>query len=266
MSGEVLSDIVFAELPGFRPLTLDLHLPSASPAPVILFVHGGGWRVGSRRVFGPNFTAAESFGRIVAAGFAVASVDYRLSGEAHFPAQVDDVRAALPWLREHASEHGLDVSRIVVWGESAGATIGALVALESDSGVLAVIDWYGPSDLVALAERADPETLSLTRESEWLGGTALELPAAARAASPLHRVHESAPPFLIAHGLDDAFVPVSQSEALADALRGAGVQVEFTTVPGANHLWNGVVDTAAILDRALDFAQRMTGSDGARIA
>jgi acetyl esterase/lipase len=260
---EVLRDLVFSELPGFRPLTLDLHLPAERPAPVVLFVHGGGWRLGSRRSFGPNFTAEGSFGRIVAAGFAVASVDYRLSGEAVFPAQVDDVRAALAWLREQAAEFGIDASRVVAWGESAGATLAALVALESESGVAGpavagVIDWYGPSDLVAFAALSDPAELANTRESQWLGGTAVELPEAARAASPALRVHAGAPPFLIAHGDADAFVPQAQSIGFADARRAAGVPVDFSSVPGANHMWNGVADTAPLLDAALDFARKVT--------
>lgn len=254
----VLRDLVFCELPGFRPLTLDLHLPAAGPAPVVLYVHGGGWRLGSRRSFGPNFTTDGSFGRIVAAGFAVASVDYRLSGEAVFPAQVDDVRAALGWLREHAAEYSLDASRIVAWGESAGATLASLVALEPESGVAGVIDWYGPSDLIAFAALSDPAELANTRESQWLGGTALDLPEAARAASPALRANADAPPFLIAHGDADAFVPQSQSSDFADALRSQGVPVDFTSVPGANHMWNGVADTAPLLGAALDFARKVT--------
>ncbi len=262
-SPTVLRDVVFSTIPGFRPVTLDLYLPLGGHATVILFVHGGGWRLGSRRAFGPNFTTESSFDRIVAAGFAVASVDYRLSGEATFPAQVDDVRSAMEWIAEHGAEHGLDSSRMIVWGESAGATLGALVALEDPAkvpgvSVLGVIDWYGPADLVAFAEAADPATLAASRESEWLGGTALDLPDAARMASPAYQVRPDAPPFLIAHGLADQFVPHSQSERFADALRVNGVEVEFTSVPGANHMWNGVADTAPLLDQALEFARRVT--------
>ena len=99
----ILRDVVFAERQGFRPLSLDLHRPAASPAPVVLFLQGGGWRLGSRRTFVPHRSEAETFGRITGAGFAVASADYRLSGEARFPAQVDDVLAAIAWLREHGA-------------------------------------------------------------------------------------------------------------------------------------------------------------------
>lgn len=260
MTSQVIRDVVFAEFPGFRPLTLDLHRPEAAGAPVVVFVHGGGWRLGSRRAFGPNFTTAGSFGRIVEAGFAVVSVDYRLSGEAKFPAQVDDVRSAIAWVREHGAAYSIDASRIVLWGESAGATIAALIALEPEAGFVGVVDWYGPTDLFAMEERLAPDERESSRESEWLGGTAAELPEAARAASPVEQVRSGSAPFLIAHGTADVAVPVTQSEELADALRAAGVSVEFTTVPGAGHMWGGVADTAPLLEQALEFVGRVTST------
>ena len=250
-------DIVFAEYPGYRPLTLDLHLPAEPAAAIILFVHGGGWRVGSRRTFGPNFTAEQSFDRIVAAGFAVVSVDYRLSSEAHFPAQVDDVRAGLEWIRQHAAEYGLGSGPVILWGESAGATLAALVGLEVDSGVSGVVDWFGPSNLTSMASLSTPEELARTRESLWLGGTALEHPETARRASPVFQVHPKSPPFHIEHGDADQFVPFSQSQELSNALHAVGADVELRAVSGANHLWNGVSDTAPLIDRALAFAARV---------
>jgi acetyl esterase/lipase len=259
----VLRDLVYSEVIGFRPLSLDLYRPERLPAPVILFVHGGGWRMGSKAVFTPTISAEESFGRIVDAGFAIASVDYRLSGEAHFPAQVDDVRAALAWVREHAAEYDLDSSRIVLWGESAGATLAALVGLEPSSGVLGVIDWYGPSDLIAMAEKGTAEEDANSRETEWLGRSARDDPDTARAASPVFAVHDDAPPFFIAHGDTDRFVPVAQSEALADALRDQGVDVRFTRVAGASHMWRDLADPAALVGPAIDFAQEMTKKSNA---
>ena len=262
-SSEVLRDVVYSVIPGFRPLALDLHLPTQRPdagAPVILFVHGGGWRLGSRAAFTPTISVDDSFGRITDAGFAVASVDYRLSGEARFPAQVDDVRAALGWLREHGSEYGLDAARIVLWGESAGATLAALVGLEPDSGVLGVIDWYGPSDLLATAELA-PGDAATSREGEWLGASALDQPERARAASPVFAVHPAAPPFYIAHGTADAFVPISQSAELAAKLREVGVDVRFTAVDGANHMWRDIRDAAALVGPALDFALELVADN-----
>ena len=253
-AGRVIRDVVYASMTGYRPLTLDLHLPDTDGVPVILFVHGGGWRLGSKAVFCPNISEKDSFARIVDAGFAVVSVDYRLSGEAHFPAQVDDVRAALAWVRESGDDYGLDPSRILLWGESAGATLAALVALEPGSDVLGVIDWYGPSNLKTMAERGTPEEAASSREAEWLGASALDEPDLARRGSPVFHVWHGAPPFHIEHGVADQFVPVTQSEELVAALVEEGVRVEFIPVPGANHMWGGVDDTAPIMDRSLAFA------------
>jgi acetyl esterase/lipase len=277
----VLRDLTFVEWPGFRALTLDLHLPGQPDqpgalerpgAPVVLFVHGGGWRLGSRRVFTPTMSEGESFERITDAGFAVVSIDYRLSGEAHYPAQLDDVAAGLDWVRSHGAEYGLDPTRVVLWGESAGATMAALVGLgpaaDIRSGTSAdtprtntirgVIDWYGPANLESMVAGLSETDAAATREASWLGSSPLANPALARDASPVTHVHADAPPFHIAHGTDDRFVPPSQSEELAAALAAAGVDVEFTLVDGANHLWRGDIDRGRILDRALAFAARVT--------
>ncbi|WP_062524864.1 alpha/beta hydrolase [Demequina rhizosphaerae] len=257
----VLRDLVFAEPVGFRPLTLDLH-PAPSPgAPLVVFIHGGGWRVGSRRTLTPTMPGDAPFARIAAAGLAVASIDYRLSGEACFPAQVDDAAAALDWLRTHGADHGVDASRIVLWGESAGATLAALVALgpaEARAGVRGVVDWYGPSDLEALASSQGGLDDPGLREAGWLGhavGADLER---AHAASPTFHATPAAPPFHIAHGTSDSAVPATQSVALAQALLAAGADAELTLVPGAGHLWQGDVDRDAILDAAIAFARRVT--------
>ena len=262
----ILRDVVYGELLGFRPLTLDIHSPAsdgAAPsalAPVILFLHGGGWRAGSKASFGPHLSAAQSFETITDAGFAVVSADYRLSGEARFPAQVDDVRAALAWVREAGADYGLDASRVILWGESAGGTLAALVALEPGSGVLGVVDWYGPSDLVAMAEGLTPAESAVTRETGWLGVSALDDPTLAASASPLNRVHAGAPPFHVEHGDSDEAVPQSQSIAFVAALEAEGVPVQFVSVAGANHMWGGVADPAPIVERALDFARSLIGA------
>ena len=123
---------------GYRPLLLDLYLPGpgASPgqAPVVLFLHGGGWGLGSRTEVGPPFDDWQPsfFERLAQAGFAVASADYRLSGEARFPAQLHDAKAAVRWLRRNAGEYRLDGDRIVAWGASAGGHLAALLGLTGD--------------------------------------------------------------------------------------------------------------------------------------
>lgn len=267
----VLTDLVFTERTGFRPLSLDLHLPEGlsegEAAPVVLFLHGGGWRLGSRRMFVPHRSAEETFGRITAAGFAVASADYRLSGEARFPAPVEDVLAAIDWLRDHGAEHGLDATRIVAWGESAGAHLAALAALDERAGLAGVVDWYGPSDLTALGGQlfpGDPARFDedpTTREAGLLGGAVATRMEIARDASPALQAHAGAPPFLILHGEADHLVPFAQSRALADALAGVGADVELVPVPGASHFWQGVDDLGPLFDRSLAFAGRVTAPD-----
>jgi acetyl esterase/lipase len=250
-------EIDFAQPPGFRPLSLDLRTPPAADAPVVVFLHGGGWLRGSRKVFTPGIGTAESFDRIVAAGFAVASCEYRLSGEALFPAQLDDVAAALAWLHAHGAEHGVDASRLVLWGVSAGATLAALTGLGRDD-VRGVVDWFGPADLMALAQHDTGEAPAQTREARWLGAPAPEIPDAALRASPIAQVHAGSPPFHISHGTDDEHVPFAQSASFARALRAAGNDVEFHPVDGGRHFWQGLDDTGPLFDRAIDFAARVT--------
>lgn len=250
-------DIDIAQPEGFRPLSMDLWLPGVSGAPVVVFLHGGGWLRGSRKVFTPGITAEQSFDRIVAAGFAVAACDYRLSGEAHFPAQLDDVDAAIAWLHEHGDQYGVDASRLVLWGVSAGATIAALTGLRR-ADIRGVIDWFGPADIPGMAADDGGEPAELTREARWLGAPASELPEAAHLASPLWQVHGDAPPFHISHGTADEHVPIAQSVALAERLDEAGADVEFFPVPDGRHFWQGTTDTAPMFDRAIAFATRVT--------
>jgi acetyl esterase/lipase len=222
-----------------------------------VFLHGGGWLRGSRKVFTPGIGDAQSFDRIVAAGFAVVSCEYRLSGEARFPAQLDDVDAAIAWLQEHGAAYGVDASRLVLWGVSAGATLAALAALRRDD-VRGVVDWFGPADLFAMAEHDTGERPEATREARWLGAPAAQLPESARAASPALQVHSGAPAFHISHGTADQHVPFAQSEEFAAALGAVGADVELRPVPGGRHFWQGLDDTASVFDPAIDFVHRVT--------
>ena len=259
----VLRDVVFAERIGYRPLTLDLHRPAGGPAPVIVFVHGGGWRLGSRRMFTPGLTEDESFGRIVRAGFAVASIDYRLSGEARFPAPVDDVVDAVARVRADGDQWGVQPDRVVLWGESSGAHLAALAAMRPGTDLAGVIDWYGPADLTALGRHLHPDDPLRfdadpgTREAGLLGGPVRDRQEEARRASPALQARRDLPPFHIAHGEADDLIPIAQSEALAGALAWQGVDVEFDRVPGAGHFWRGAEDVGALFDRALAFAARV---------
>ncbi|MFG2501319.1 alpha/beta hydrolase fold domain-containing protein [Streptomyces sp. NPDC048441] len=259
----LLRGVPYGETEGGRPLELDLWLPDASDAPaaapLVLFVHGGAWRRGRRDDMGPRTRhwAPGPFARIAAAGFAVACVDYRLSGEALFPAPLDDLRTALRWLTLRAAELGVDTGRIVVWGESAGGHLASLLALDPASTTAGAVVWYAPSDLTVPCGAYDPGNPT-TPEALLLGAAPSAVPAAARAASPVAQVHRDAPPFLLVHGEQDTMVPSTHSEALAARLRDVGVRVELRTVPGADHGWYGASDGAMedVFARSLRFARQ----------
>src|ERR1700730_6033502 len=144
-------DVVYGEGPGERPLQVDPYLAGgAGPWPVIVHVHGGGWRRGSRRVPLPRLGAGFYDG-LAAQGFAVAAIDYRLSGEARFPAGLEDVRDAIGWVREHAAEYGMDAGRVFAWGDSAGGLLALMAALTgaeangseaNGSGIQGVVAWF----------------------------------------------------------------------------------------------------------------------------
>jgi acetyl esterase/lipase len=263
--------VPFATWPGHRPVELDLHWPRAGtgPFPVVVLVHGGGWAAGSRRSFGPAFDGAPEplAGRIARGGYVVAAVDYRLSGEAVFPAPLDDLRAAIAWLGEHAAEVGGDPARTVLWGESAGGHLAALAGLtgadDAATRVRGVVAWYAPSDLTTMSAQARDDAVVRasdpgSRESLLLGGPVDENGALAVSASPVSHVHAGAPPFLLVHGDADRFVPVGQSRQLHEALTGVGVPVQLVEVAGADHLWRGAADVGEVLDRSLRFVAEVT--------
>src|SRR6185437_371226 len=144
-----IPDLVYGEVPGFRPLELDLYRPDVpSPAPVIVHVHGGGWRRGSRRHPLPR-VGADFYQRLAGRGFAVAAVDYRLSGEAGYPAALEDVRTAVGWVRKQAADYGLHASRVFLWGDSAGGHLALMTAL-SGADVQGVVAWFPVTDLAGL--------------------------------------------------------------------------------------------------------------------
>lgn len=243
-------DLAYVE-GGHERQKLDLYLPSGAqgPLPLIIWVHGGGWQAGSKDGCPP---LRQGF---VSRGYAVASVGYRLSGDAVFPAQIEDCKAAVRWLRAHAKEYGLDPDRFGVWGSSAG---GHLVALLGTSGgdrrfdvgpclgvssrVQAVCDYFGPTDLTqmdahAVAGARLKHDDAKSPEACLIGGPVQENKDKAARASPITYVTgtNAMPPFLIVHGDADPVVPHHQSELLFDALAKAGGNVHLRTVKGAGH-------------------------------
>jgi acetyl esterase/lipase len=142
-------DVRYGEVLGYRPLELDLYLPEANgPLPVVVYVHGGGWQRGSRRD-PPPLLAADFYDAIAAEGFVVAAIDYRLSGEARFPAPLEDVRTAVGWVRDHGAGYGLDPGRVFLWGDSACGHLALLAALTGAT-VRAAVAWFAVTDLAGM--------------------------------------------------------------------------------------------------------------------
>ncbi len=228
-------DIVFVKR-GARALRLHLLRPAKlppKPLPLVIWVHGGLWRGGSPDKIPPLLYD------LARTGIAGASVEFRSSEAAIFPAQTDDLRAAIRFLRFHAGAYSLDGGRVGIAGISTGGHLAALVGL--NGGVQAVADVCGPSDLTSLEKGS---RLDWNEEDgplfALLGGAAPQKVALARAASPLFRVSRAAPPFLILHGDGDSLVSPAQSEALFQKLKGAGCNVSYRLYSGEEHGLRGV--------------------------
>lgn len=231
-------DVVYATAEGV-PVHLNLYVPreGTGPFPLIIWFHGGGWRNGGYGSCPPLHWHRTDY--------AYASVEYRLSGVAKFPAQIIDSKAAVRWLRANATRHRIDGNRIGVWGGSAGGHLAALLGTSGgtkrfdvgdnpgvSSAVQAVCDFYGPIDLLAWGKTTGFEPTVL---KEFLGGQILEVPEAVVAASPVSYIGPGMPPFLIVHGDQDRAVPAAQGELLRAALLRVKTEAELVIVPGAGH-------------------------------
>jgi acetyl esterase/lipase len=236
---KALRDLQYVE-GGHERNRLDLYLPERAEGrlPLIVWIHGGAWLGGSKE----NCPALP----FTAKGYAVASVNYRFSQHAVFPAQIEDCKAAIRWLRANAAQYQLDPDHIGVWGASAGGHLVALLGttgdvkdlegtggnLDQSSRVQCVVDWFGPTDLAAMGKQADKPG---TPVAQLIGGPVQENKEKARKASPLSYVSKDSAPFLIMHGDQDNVVPLAQSEVLAKALKKAGVEVKLQVVEGDGH-------------------------------
>lgn len=244
-------DIAYIE-GGDEAQKLDIYLPeipSEKPLPLIVHIHGGGWRAGSKfpcPVMG-----------MVLKGYAVASVEYRFSQKAVFPAQIQDCQAAIRWLRAHAKQYHFDTEHLGAIGGSAGGHLSALVGTsggkkafppiggheDQSDRVQAVCDIFGPADFTTVMQQAaeDKNVKNIfafnTPSDPYSGliGAKLDDKAKADAVSPVHYVSKDTPPFLILHGTHDTLVPYAQSVQLEAALKAQGVPVWLQTLPGAGH-------------------------------
>jgi acetyl esterase/lipase len=252
---QVLEDLHYDSLGKNSAQTLDLYLPPTfpRPLPLIVCIHGGGWSGGDKCMY-PAFLLPVN-------GYAVASINYRLTSEATFPGPLDDCRKAIDWLVANSKRFGLDSNRIGVWGGSAGGHLAALLALgyrdnPSSAGfgkVRAACDWCGPADLTEIcrqfpAGQPSHEKLMRGMVTKLLGATPEARPDLAKLASPAAYVHANAPPFLIMHGDKDPTVPPIQSKILSEKLKANGDDCTYLVIKGGDHNFYSLEREKLVID------------------
>lgn len=237
------TDIEYARV-GERVLNLDLHLPVQSNPPLIVYVHGGAWRAGSK--------SDVPIAKLLDHGYAIASVDYRLSTEAVFPAQVHDIKAAIRFLRAKSDLFHLSTQRIAIIGSSAGGHLAALVGvtnghhelegkvgehLEQSSDVQCIVSLFGASNLQTILPQSTAFGLKMRVPALQLllGGQPEEKPELAKLASPVAHLDQADPPLLLIHGDADPQMPPQQSQEFAKAYEAMKLPVQFVMIPGAKH-------------------------------
>jgi acetyl esterase/lipase len=262
-------DVTYAVV-GSEKLQLDVAMPATpGPHPAVVCLHGGAWRVGSRKDLtygswwydfgGPD----KSLLRILAGrGFVAVSVGYRLAPEHKFPAQVEDAKTAVRFLRANAAAFRIDPDRIAALGFSAGGHLAALLGTADESAgfegalypeqsgrVQCVVDFFGPSDLTLYAQTPGLEGAYFV---PLLGGRSRDKLELYKKASPVEYVSKDDPPFLIVQGTADLLVPAIHSERLHEKLTAAGVESKLVTVKGKGHGWGGP-DAARTTETAIQF-------------
>jgi acetyl esterase/lipase len=240
---QLVSGIVFGKR-GDTELKLDLAMPKEGegPFPVIICLHGGGWVGGERQQMKGTIEV------MARRGYVAISPDYRLAPQHRFPAQIEDCKAAVRWVRANAEKYRINPQKIGVFGFSAGAHLACLLGVtgkddglegkggnaDQSSAVQAVVSFFGPTDFT---QPVWSDKVSQRHLKPFLGGTADEKADVYRRASPLTYAGKNAPPFLFVHGTADDIVPMQQSEAMVKKLRQAGVSARLIEVVGEGHGW-----------------------------
>lgn len=255
-------DVTYAEADN-KKLLLDIYLPANIKEPyLVVWVHGGAWSSGSKEN-PPTGLLSE--------GYAMASINYRLSTEAVFPACIYDIKAAIRFLRGNAKKYGYRADKIILWGSSAGGHLVALAGTTNNdpyyegnlgsytnesSSVQAIIDFFGPTDFLTILKQSTPHGLDVRVPALrlLLGKPVEEVPELARKASPVFQVDSTDPPLLIVHGDQDPQVPVNQSIELMEAYKKNSLECQLEFLPGAVHGGKafGSKETIAIMKKFLD--------------
>ena len=253
-------DLVYSVPPGFRPLRLDLYRPRNAGSvkgglPLVVYIHGGGWQAGHTRHAGAFANWPGVLAQLASKGYVVASIEYRLSGEARFPAAIQDVKTSIRWLRSKSAHFGIDPTRAIVWGGSAGGQLAALAATSCNVESLApklepplapqsdcvqgLVTWYGIFDFVNAPLSGPPEQSASSAAGKYLGCALAECRSTAELASPVSHLDKNDPPALLIHGDLDKVVPVAQSQLFHEAMQSKKVPARLLVIKGVDHSFIG---------------------------
>lgn len=241
---KVYEDIVYKEIDG-RALKLDIYTLKNEinkKSPVVVFIHGGGWRFGTRKAISQDPIWEAIIISLMEKGFIVASIEYRFTDEnVKFPVHLEDCRDAVNWLIENGNKYNMDTEKVSLWGASAGGHLALMLGLTGDSNsgniiseIKCVVSWFGPTDFVSWLEETNIPNLE-NEISYLLGGSSQSVPEKYRDSSPVTYLSEKSVPILLIHGIEDQLVPISQSSNFYNLGKQNGADIELIAVEGANH-------------------------------